>query len=190
MLSNLMIRKLMWIVVVIAAVYPVWRLLDGVIDRHQEMHGVALIEQIFKDDKADFDRDSAKFDERFDRGFSLNDDKAEAKSSIPSTQTSAQANMPQSQNPAPTSQRDKQLEQSIRKYNEKSIVKPVPNSPVPQVTNEYLSGYYASFWNFLLMKGIVRWACSLFFVGLAIFIYRKISKRIDRKKTEVEFKKR
>jgi hypothetical protein len=176
----------MWVAVVLAIAFPIWRLLDGVIDRHQEMHGVALIGQIFKDDKADFDKDSAKLDERFDRGFSLNDDKAEAKSSIPSTQTSAQANMPQSQNPAPTSQRDKQLEQSIRKYNEKSIVKPVPNSPVPQVTNEYLSGYYTSFWNFLLMKGIVRWACGLFFVGLVIFICRKISKTIDRKKAESE----
>lgn len=157
-LSKTQMVRLLSMAAIVISLWSMWKRFDAIIDNWHEYYDVALGQQIIKDM---FAEDKKQFKDEWDAfNKDFNGTKDKGINSKPAV-------------PGPGSEADRYAE-----YNAKSLVKPVPNTPVPQRADEMLRGYYTGLWNFIVRTGLGHVFLGVILVGIGGFLIRLVFRKM------------
>lgn len=155
------------IALVLLAGYSLYRRIDAIIDNYQKYYDIALIQKIWRQEVESFSRD-------WGGGVVCGPWEKGGTCGVPKVPSAGSSLWLDTQD---------DLEKKWEEYLRKSPFK-AENKPVPQVADEYTSGYYHGLWNFFVTSGFAQLFALLTIGVLCILAIRRIWVRITEKAVE------
>jgi hypothetical protein len=148
-----MIIRFLAVAAIVVSLWSLWRRVDAIIDNYQKYYDIALMEKLWDDESAKFDKEWNEFGKWDWYGKSQRND---------------------------TTTKDNKESDTDKKWNEYQKKSPFPgeNKPVPMIADEFTKGYYHGLWNFFVTSGFASLFAALIFAGGGFFLIRMVWKKI------------